>query len=163
MLYIVIVVFTMLVLPAASIAAQLNTAPLLWLVGKWFVFWAVGARLLLAGVRQYARPSFTSRDILGIDDPKAFVLVRELGGANVATGVLGVASLSMPTFVLPTALGAGIFYTVAAIEHLKEEQRGRNETIALVSDIGAAIVLLSFAATTLLTGASRLPVPHTYI
>lgn len=150
MLYPVIVVLTMLVLPAGSVAAQLGAAPLLWLVGKWFVFWAVGARLLLAGVRQYVRPAFTSRDILGIDDPKAYVLVRELGGANIATGVLGLASLVMPAFVLPVAIGAGIFYAVAAIEHLKEEHRGRNETIALISDIGAAILLLGFAAATLL-------------
>jgi hypothetical protein len=26
------------------------------LVGRWFVFWAVGARLLLAGLMQVARP-----------------------------------------------------------------------------------------------------------
>ena len=151
MLYPLIVSLTMLILPAGSVAAQWGEAPLLWLVGKWFVFWAVGARLLLAGIRQYTQPQFTSRDILGVDDPKAFVLVRELGGANIATGVVGLASLAWPSFVLPIAISAGIFYVVAAIEHLKEPHRGRNEAIALVSDIGAALVLLGFAAATLVT------------
>lgn len=151
MVYPLIVALTMLVLPVGSVAVQAGTAPLLWLVGKWFVFWAVGSRLLLAGVRQYAQPQFTSRDILGLDDPKAAVLVRELGGANIAAGIVGLASLLMPSFVLPTAISSGIFYAVAGIEHLKEADRGRNETVALVSDIGAAAVLLGFAIATLLT------------
>jgi len=51
----------MFVLPLASIAieAAIHQASMLWLIGKWFVFWGVGARLLLAGVRQYFQPAFT--------------------------------------------------------------------------------------------------------
>ena len=30
------------------------------LVGKWFVFWAVGARLFIAGIRQVIQPAFTA-------------------------------------------------------------------------------------------------------
>ena len=66
--------------PAGSILIEwsLDQSSLLWLIGKWFVFWAVGVRLLLAGVRQYFQPAFTAKDILGIESPDVFVLVREL-------------------------------------------------------------------------------------
>ena len=152
MAYLLIVGFTMLVLPAASIMidAGMTHEPWLWLIGKWFVFWAVGARLLIAGLRQYVQPAFTSRDIMGIEDPAAYVLVRELGGANLASGILGLTSLLMPSFVLPTALGAGIFYAVAGLEHMRADHRGRNETIAMISDVFVAMVLLGFAIGTIL-------------
>ncbi len=154
MIYILIVCLTMLVLPVASILFELGAGqfPLLWLVGKWFVFWAVGVRLLLAGLRQYFQPAFTSRDIMGIEQPEAHVLVRELGGANLASGIVGLASIAMPTFVLPAAIGAGIFYAVAALEHVRSAHRGTNETVAMVSDIFIAVILLGFACCTLIPG-----------
>ena len=116
-MYLLIIGLTMLVLPVASILieAALHHGSLLWLIGKWFVFWAVGARLMLAGIRQYFQPSFTSRDIMGIETPEVHILVRELGGANIAFGTLGLASIALPDFVLPAAIAAGIFYTVAGI------------------------------------------------
>lgn len=154
MVYLLVVALTMLVLPMASITidAGLTNAPLIWLVGKWFVFWAVGARLLLAGLRQYFQPAFTSRDIMGIDSPEVYVLVRELGGANAASGIIGLASLAMPSFVLPTAIGAGIFYTVAGLEHARSNHRGRNELVAMVSDFFATAVLMGFAIAMMTVG-----------
>lgn len=153
MAYLLIVSFTMLILPLVSVLldAGVTDASLLWLVGKWFVFWAVGARLFIAGARQYFQPAFTSRDIMGIETPEAYILVRELGGANAATGIVGLASLAMPSFVLPTAIGAAIFYAVAGLEHVRSSHRGRNEMIALISDFFVAIVLAAFAAGTMLT------------
>ena len=147
MTYFVVIALTMFVLPAGSILIEwsLDQASLLWLIGKWFVFWAVGVRLLLAGVRQYFQPAFTSRDILGIESPDVLVLVRELGGANAAAGIVGLASIVLPTFVLPSAIGSGLFYLVAGIEHLKTKRRGTNETVAMRSDLFAALVLIAFA------------------
>jgi len=147
MVYVLVVGLTMLVLPVVSVVLDHghSSASLLWLIGKWFVFWSVGARLSLAGIRQYLQPAFTSRDIMGIESPEAYVLVRELGGANLATGLLGLASLAMPSFVLPTAIGASIFYTVAGIEHVRADHRGRNESIALISDFFITVVLGGFA------------------
>ena len=86
------------------------------------------------------------------DELQAYLLVRELGGANLASGVVGLASLAMPSFVPPAALAAGIFYAVAGIEHVRSKHRGTNETIALVSDLFIAVVLLGFAAAALLRG-----------
>jgi hypothetical protein len=153
MVYLLVVGLTMLVMPIGSVLidASMTQTPWLWLIGKWLVFWAVGARLLLAGLHQYFQPQFTSRDIMGIESAEVHVLVRELGGANAASGLLGLASLAMPTFVLPTAIGAGIFYAVAGVEHVRSDHRSRNESIALVSDLFVAVVLLSFAVWTVIT------------
>lgn len=145
--YLLVVGLTMLVFPVASIVidAGMSHAPLLWLIGKWFVFWASGVRLLLAGIRQYFQPAFTSQGIMGIEGSEVHILVRELGGANIATGLLGAASLAMPSFVLPTAIGSGIFFAVAGIEHIRSDHRGRNEIIAMISDIFIAVILICFA------------------
>lgn len=155
MVYVLVVGLTMLVLPVASIMVDAGAThtPLLWLVGKWFVFWAVGVRLLLAGLRQYLQPGFTSRDILGIENADVYVLVRELGGANIASGAVGLASLALPSFVLPAAIAAAIFYVVAGVEHVRSAHRGRNETIAMVSDFFVAAVLAAFSAGWLVFGA----------
>jgi len=58
----------------------------------------------------------------------------------------------MPSFVLPTAIGAGIFYGFAGIEHVRAEHRGRNESIAMVSDLFVAVVLIGFAIGWILAG-----------
>jgi hypothetical protein len=65
-MYILVVVFTMLVAPIASVIIEhaiFPTAPLLSLTGRWFVFWGVGVRLGLAGLRQIIQPRFTARNI----------------------------------------------------------------------------------------------------
>jgi succinate dehydrogenase/fumarate reductase cytochrome b subunit len=80
------------------------------------------------------------------------VLVRELGGANIASGIVGIGSILMPTFVLPSAISAGLFYAVAAMEHVRSTHRGANENIALVSDIYIAIILICFTVAALFHG-----------
>src|SRR5258708_7324148 len=87
----------MLVLPLLSIGVETSIvghdALGLWLGGKGFVFWGVGVRLVLAGIRQIAEPSYTAETILGIKDPESHLVVRELGFANAAIGAVGVGSL----------------------------------------------------------------------
>jgi hypothetical protein len=95
-MYMLIVVALMFVLPIASTAvdlvradhAVLNAAIAAAIVEKWFVFWAVGMRLSTAGLRQILQPRFTAKTILGIDGSDALVLVRELGFANTAIGIV---------------------------------------------------------------------------
>jgi hypothetical protein len=58
--------------------------------------------------------------------------------------VVGVASLAAPSFVLPSAITAAIFYGVAGFRHLAREARNRNENIAMVSDLFAFAVLAAF-------------------
>ena len=85
-MYLAVVVILMVLAPLASLAYEVAAGHGGWvfLAGKWFVFWAVGVRLLIAAARQIAKPEFTARDIFEIEDVKAFVVVQELGFANLA-------------------------------------------------------------------------------
>lgn len=143
-MYYAIVALLMFLLPAASVAAQVlgGAALTLMLVGKWYVFWAVGCRLFMAGLRQVLQPSYTAREILGLRGEESLLLVRELGFANLAFGTLGILSLAVPSWQLAAALAGGIFYGLAGINHVLEPHRNRLETVAMASDLFAAVVLL---------------------
>jgi hypothetical protein len=154
MLYLAVVALTMFLLPLASIAMDHGfhpETPLIWLFGKWFVFWGVGVRLALAGARQVMQPTFTAREIFHMENSDALPLVRELGIANFATGVIGLASLIAPSFVLPVAISAGIFYGVAGVRHVVERNRSRNEMVAMASDLCIFAVLAVFVGASILT------------
>ncbi len=149
------VMLLMLVLPVGSVLAELGllpgAGPLMLVVGKWFVFWSVGVRLFVAGLRQVLQPRFTSEEIFDIQGDDALPLVRELGVANVAMGVVGLASLAKPTFILPAAVAAGIFYGVAGARHLAAHRRTRNENIAMVSDLFVSVILAAYVVFVALT------------
>lgn len=153
-MYLVVVLGLMLVLPVGSVVADCLQSPegaaIMPLVGKWFVFWAAGVRLALAGLRQYFQPQFTAREIFDMKSDEALVLVRELGVSNFSIGVVGVASIFAPSFVLPVAIAAGIFYGIAGVRHIMEPGRSRNETIAMASDLFVCVVLAAYVASALL-------------
>src|SRR5271170_2098021 len=110
-MYVPMVIALMLALPLISIVAQiiltdqgaLHGASHLLIVAKWYVFWAVGMRLSLAGLRQILQPRYTAETILGFKGAEALFFVRELGFANAAMGSVGIASLFAPSWVTPAA------------------------------------------------------------
>jgi hypothetical protein len=151
-MYYTIVLLLMFALPALSIAIEASmsgAAPLVALLGKWFVFWAVGVRLFLAGVRQVAQPRYTAEVILGLKSDEVLLVVRELGFANLAIGLVGLASLAFPGWRLASALAGGVFYGLAGINHALQSHRTRLENVAMVSDLWAAIVLLGLCVAAL--------------
>ena len=153
-MYIAIVLLLMLIFPLAGIGIEHHASPatpLMLLIGKWFVFFGVGWRLGIAGLCQIIQPRFTAGDIFGLTEPGALVLVRELGFANLGAGVVGIASLWMPGFTLPAAIASAIFYAAAGVMHALAKHRGTNENVAMVSDIGIAIVLAAYAIRALAT------------
>lgn len=152
-MYILIVALTTLILPMASVALARTTNPTAaWvdLIGLWFVVWGVGVRLGLAGARQVLKPAFTARDIFGLTGEGALVIVRELGFANLAIGIVGLLALRFPAFVLPAAIYASIFYVAAGVMHAKKGAHGLKETVAMVSDLFMALVLGGFAIASLI-------------
>jgi hypothetical protein len=140
----------MFVLPSACTAGEVligNMPFSLVVVGKWFVLWSVGVRLLLAGLRQIFQPRYTAQVILSLKSQESLILVRELGFANFAIGLVGIGSTVFPSWRLAGALAGGVFYALAGANHVLQPHRGKLETIAMVSDLWAAGVLLtSFAA-----------------
>jgi hypothetical protein len=145
--YFIVVVALMLVLPVISIVIEHgrgHDVALLALTGKWFTFWSVGVRLAIAGLRQITDPRFTAHTILGLKGHEAFLLVRELGFANVAIGTIGVCSVVVPSWVTPAALAGAIFLGLAGANHTMQKHRGAKENAAMVSDLFVAAVLIVY-------------------
>jgi uncharacterized protein DUF6790 len=148
-MYVLIVITLMLALPLISIVAQiiltdhgaLHGASTLAVTAKWYVFWAVGMRLSLAGLRQIIQPRYTAETILGLKGTESLFFVRELGFANVTMGSVGLASLLAPHWVTPAAMLGAIYYGLAGINHCFHKDRNRLQNVALASDLFAASVL----------------------
>ena len=151
-MHLTVVLLTMLVLPVASVLIERWTgagaAPLWQLVGKWFVFWGVGVRLLIAGARQVVKPELTATGIFGVTDKAAFPLAQELGFWNVTIGLISIASLKRPEWVPPMAIAGMLFYAMAGFLHLTNREREFSENVAMLSDLGMAALLLAFVAAT---------------
>jgi hypothetical protein len=152
-MYLAIVLSTMLVFPVVSwvISGVFFGGSLTFFPGfeVWFVFWAFGIRLLGAGLRQVFQPSFTAKHIFELEDPKAQVVVQELGFANIAFGLLGICSLGISSWVLPATVLGCVFYGLAGINHIFRKKNAM-EWIALVSDLYAAVLFLCFAILSIL-------------
>ena len=147
-MYAVTVWGLLFVLPILSIVAEvMSRGPSAFgpeLIGKWFVFWAVGVRLFLAGLVQVLRPQYTARRILGIAGDESLVVVRELGFANTSLGVIGLGSTLAPGWTLPAALGGALFYGLAGINHTGRTSRNTLESVATITDLLIAGILLIF-------------------
>jgi len=143
-MYLAVILLLMFVLPVGSAVweAGHSAAPeLIVSVCRWFVFWAVGIRLALAGVRQVAKPAFTAGTIFGVGDRKALPIVQELGFGNLAIAAIAVLSLFKPGWMIPAATAGQIFYGLAGLKHAVTPGRGRLQTIAMISDLWVFAVL----------------------
>src|SRR5262245_9023245 len=142
-MYLAVVAAFMLLLPVGSVGLGVTLgAPLsAGLVAKWFVIWSVGARLSLAGLRQIVQPRYTAEVILSLKHEESLVLVRELGFANLALGLVGLACWLFPAWVPAIALTGAIFYCLAGFNHLLRAHRSKLENIAMVSDLFVGLVL----------------------
>jgi hypothetical protein len=143
--YVPMVVALMFALPiGASVLELLLTSHGTLNLGvflRWFVFFPVGVRLTLAGVRQILQPRYTTETVLGIKAPEAQLVVRELGFANCGIGSIGLVSLAYAEWVYPAGLAGAVLYGLAGFNHLLHKGRGRNQSVAMVSDLLVAIIL----------------------
>jgi len=149
-MYFVTVILLLLVLPAGSVIAEgafsAHSASVISLIGKWFVFWAAGVRLFIAGARQVIQPQFTAAEIFDIQDYKSFAIVRELGFANLSMGFLAMSSMLRPGWVVPAALVGGLYYGLAGLGHVFRKGRNAKENMAMISDIFICLVLIAFVS-----------------
>jgi hypothetical protein len=149
-MYVVFVVLLLFVLPACCVAAEAlwwsGGADIVLLVGKWFVFWAVGVRLFIAGLRQVVQPQFTAESIFDTKDEASSAIVREIGFANLAMGTLGLLTIIRPGWLLPAAIVGGLFYGLAGVGHAMRGDRNAKEQTALISDLLMFVLLGAFVA-----------------
>ena len=150
-MYFISVFLLLFVFPALSVMIEAvragQSADILWLVGKWFVFWGCGVRLLLAGVMQTAKPEFTAKSIFDIDAPAAHAIVREVGFGNLAMGTLAVASLAEPAWVVPAAIVGGLYYGLGGLGHLVRRGTTLKEQFAMWTDLAIFALLAVFVIT----------------
>ena len=59
-------------------------------IGKWFIFYAAGWRLFIAGIRQAINPAFTAKEIFHFTGVESFPVIKELGFANICLGLTGI-------------------------------------------------------------------------
>lgn len=134
------------VIPLAGFIAEhlIRVVPLSFdLFGKWFIFSAVGLRLFVAGLQQAAKPAFTAKQIFHINNPECFPVVRELGFANLCFGLVGIVSFFKPEWRMVSAFASGIYYGIAGLQHLIRKPSGKNEQLALWTDLWIFAVLLT--------------------
>lgn len=153
-MYYAMVIGLMVVAPLVSIAIELavvGPAHALAVVGKWFLFWGVGVRLLIAGLSQTFRPEFTAQNILGEKNSSANQVVRELGFANIGFGVVGLVAPWVAGWAVPGAIAPAIFLGVAGILHIIKRGKNGKEWVATTTDLLVAVVLAIFVVCSLLT------------
>jgi hypothetical protein len=113
--------------------------------GKWWVFWGVGTRLLVAGIVQVSGGGPTSA-ILGSAAPSVQEkqLARELGMANLCLGLAGLLAL-VPGWALPAGFAGGIYLLIAGILHLPKRGKNAQESLATWTDliVGVAVIVLA--------------------
>ena len=152
-MYLVATVLFMGVLPVLSILIERHLAgspDLIVLAGRWFVFWAVGVRLFLAGLQQTRDPGYTATTIFAIKDKAAESLVAEIGFGNLAIGTLGMASIFDRGWVTPAAIVGCAFYGLAGFKHLFNRKRNRIGQVAMVSDLAMFALLAVYLPIALL-------------
>ena len=161
-MYFLVITFIMFIFPIGSIIAEIVLSPnsnIVFIIGKWFVFWVIGIRLFTAGIRQIIQPKFTAENILGLKEKESWVLVRELGFANAALGVLGILSLLFREWIMPCALSGGIFLGLAGINHIFIKNKNNHEKAAMISDILISILLITYFVLSLIKLRRPTPAP----
>lgn len=147
-MYIFAVLFLMFIFPVISLVIEVsvnkNHLALIELIGKWFVFWAIGVRLFTAGLRQALKPGLTSEGILGIKGKESWLIVRELGFANISIGLAGIISLWKPEWRVAVALIGGLFLSLDGILHIFSKHRNFEENLAMYSDLAIGIIMAVF-------------------
>ena len=141
----------LIILPAFSISEEIifEHESFNWaLAGKWFIFWAIGMRLFTAGISQATNPGFTAR-IFKMKTQESFVVIRELGFANISMGITGILSVINDQWRLLAAISGGFFLGLAGILHLFKRPDSKNEVIAMIYDLSVLVLILFYLAFTL--------------
>lgn len=149
--YFIVVILQMVVLPIASGTIELITTggnPV-EIYGRWWVFWGIGTRLLLAGVVQLVRPETTAR-ILGAEAPTPAErqVTRELSTANLGMGLAGLLALN-PNWAAAAGTAGGVFLLGAGLMHVTKRKKNAQETLATWTDLLVGLVALVLLGTVL--------------
>jgi len=155
-LYLYSTILLMLIFPTISILINFgfiqHDTNLISLIGKWFIFWAIGCRLLTAGLRQAFKPAFTAETIFHFKDKESFVIIRELGFANICTGLAAIISLMIPQWRIVIAFSGGLFLGIAGFIHIIRKPDNPNELIPMISNIFVFLIMVLYLINYIMLG-----------
>lgn len=132
------------ILPAISIATEYlyDKSSIIYTAVKWILFWGVGMRLFTCGLKQAIQPAFTAKSIFDIREEKAYSIVRELGFANISTGLCGILSLFYGGFRGAVWVIGLIYYMLALIQHTVRKEKNASERFVTITDFTIVLELI---------------------
>ncbi|HTE28416.1 hypothetical protein [Flavitalea sp.] len=102
------------------------------LIGKWFAFWAIGIRLLVAGFMQLTRKS-NSRNHLSAREDSGMVK-KATGVANLVLSALGFLCVASSEGSLLAAITVGVYLGLAGLQHDFKKPATASGWISLIYD-----------------------------
>jgi hypothetical protein len=153
-MYVILVLAQTVVLPVVSGAIELliSGGDPTEVFGRWFLFWGVGTRLLVAGVSQILRPAFTVQNILGEPNAGAGQIAQELGFANVAIGIGAIVAAFVPGWGVPVAIVGGLFLGLAGFRHIGKLHPNLKEIVATWTDVLVFVAMAVYVIASLVRG-----------
>jgi len=111
-------------------------------LAKWFLFFAVGIRFLLGGIRQVVRAKMKTGEIFYIERKSCCPIVKELGFANLSFGAVAVVSLYVPSWRIVSAFSSSFYYGAAVLNGFFGKPASANEIFIRVSNGCIFVILL---------------------
>jgi len=99
------------------------------MIGKWFVFWTTGIYLFASGVRQASNPEFTGMSIFRLSSRESYVMMKQLGFANMALGAMGILSVINDQWRVIAAITGGLYFGLGSSLYLFSAPAGKNQLV----------------------------------
>ena len=140
-----IALIAVLPIAAAALESRVDQLALSWpIYWKWFIFWGVGIRLFFKGVKLASTPQFTGLSLSSFKNRESYLLLLELGFANMALGSMGILSVINDQWRLIAAIAGAIYFGLADMLRLLKKPAGRHEGVALVYNVLVFVGLVAY-------------------
>ncbi len=131
-----IALIAVLPIGSALFEARVDQLALNWpTYWKWFIFWGVGMRLFFKGVKLASAPQFTGLNLSSFKNRETYLLLLELGFANMALGSMGILSVINDQWRLIAAIAGAVYFGLADMLRLLKKPGSRHELVALLYNV----------------------------
>jgi hypothetical protein len=111
---------------------------------KWFIFWSVGIRLFFKGVKLASTPQFTGLSLSSFKNRESYLVLLELGFANMALGSMGILSVINGQWRLIAAIAAAIYFGLSDMLRFLKKPGSLHELVALLFNLLVFAGLVSY-------------------
>ncbi len=140
-----IALLAVLPIAAALLESRIDQVDLSWPnYWKWFIFWGVGIRLFFKGIKLASTPQFAGLSLSSFKNRESYLLLLELGFANMALGSMGILSVINDQWRFIAAIAGAIYFGLTDMLRLSKKTDGRHERVALIYNILVFSGLVAF-------------------